>query len=478
MNQRRLSIAVLLADLVWSALAMGAALALPYGMGRSPAGMSFAVGALPLLEVTWVSWAFFSALWPLDGFRGGWQLSAVVSQLLLAVGGLMLILWSYGYLIRSYVSPQLLLEFAPLLFAGFVALRVAFYLCLRVGAKSAWARRVVIVGSGGLVRELAGKIQKHPEMLRHVIGFLAQDNGTVDSHSSLTRLGQGGSSNALRVVDMLSELHVDELILALPGGLCSDLLAITRLCRDRGIRVSVVPQLYELYLSRSQLIDLDGLPILQLAKPGLSRVGRWGKRGLDLCLGSLLALVSVPLLLPLAVALHLRRGKAFRWEKRCGIGGKPFAMLRLNVERTGDCCSRFELVLRDLSLSELPQLWNVLRGQMSLVGPRPESWQRVCRYSEWQQQRLAVKPGITGLAQVQGLREQSSSEEKARFDLQYLLRCSPWTDLSLLLQTLWTLAARSRARANTRANLEGDEAPAEAVASEWNRRVLKNAYRA
>jgi lipopolysaccharide/colanic/teichoic acid biosynthesis glycosyltransferase len=99
-------------------------------------------------------------------------------------------------------------------------------------------------------------------------------------------------------------------------------------------------------------------------------------------------------------------------------------------------------MLEKLSLTELPQLWNTVRGEMSLVGPRPESPQRVQRYSEWQRQRLTVKPGITGLAQVHGLREQHSSEEKARFDLQYLLNPSPLSDISLLLQTIWTLAIR------------------------------------
>jgi lipopolysaccharide/colanic/teichoic acid biosynthesis glycosyltransferase len=99
-------------------------------------------------------------------------------------------------------------------------------------------------------------------------------------------------------------------------------------------------------------------------------------------------------------------------------------------------------MLENMSLTELPQLWNVLRGEMSLVGPRPESPDRVTRYSEWQQQRLSIKPGMTGLAQVHGLRDQNSSEEKTRFDLQYILNPSAVADVSILLQTLWTLAVR------------------------------------
>src|SRR5205807_8812152 len=99
-------------------------------------------------------------------------------------------------------------------------------------------------------------------------------------------------------------------------------------------------------------------------------------------------------------------------------------------------------LLQRLSITELPQLLNVLKGEMSLVGPRPESRDRVDHYTEWERQRLTVKPGITGLAQVHGLREQHSSEEKCRFDLQYLLKPSPLMDLSLLLQTSWTLITR------------------------------------
>ena len=117
-------------------------------------------------------------------------------------------------------------------------------------------------------------------------------------------------------------------------------------------------------------------------------------------------------------------------------------MLRLNVDRHATEMTGFERLLQQLSITELPQLLNVLRGDMSLVGPRPESPERVRHYTEWEQQRLSVNPGITGLAQVYGLREQHSSEEKTRFDLQYLLHPSPLTDLSLLLQTLWTLVIR------------------------------------
>jgi lipopolysaccharide/colanic/teichoic acid biosynthesis glycosyltransferase len=145
---------------------------------------------------------------------------------------------------------------------------------------------------------------------------------------------------------------------------------------------------------------------------------------------------------PAALVLKGRKGKAFRSELRCGQGGKTFWMYRLNSERHGTELPAHESFMQRCSLTELPQLVNVLRGEMSLVGPRPEGPERTRHYSDWNQQRLGVKPGMTGLAQVHGLRDQNSSEEKTRYDLQYILHRSPFQDISLLLQTLWTITPR------------------------------------
>jgi lipopolysaccharide/colanic/teichoic acid biosynthesis glycosyltransferase len=143
-----------------------------------------------------------------------------------------------------------------------------------------------------------------------------------------------------------------------------------------------------------------------------------------------------------ALALYRKKGAAFRREIRCGKDGIPFWMCRLNIDRDSANLDNYERVLSRFSLTELPQLWNVLKGQMSLVGPRPEPPERVKHYSMWQSQRLTVTPGLTGLAQVNGLREEHSSQEKAHFDLQYISHCSVFLDLSLLLQTGWALFAR------------------------------------
>jgi lipopolysaccharide/colanic/teichoic acid biosynthesis glycosyltransferase len=163
---------------------------------------------------------------------------------------------------------------------------------------------------------------------------------------------------------------------------------------------------------------------------------------MDIVLSSAILLLILPILAVAAFVVRSRKGWAFRSELRCGKDGLPFGMYRLNVERHSTSPERYERLFVRWSLTELPQLWNVLRGDMSLVGPRPESPERVKYYSEWQRQRLKFHAGVTGLAQVHGLRDQHPSEDKARFDLQYIFNWSPLLDLSLILQTVWTLLFR------------------------------------
>jgi lipopolysaccharide/colanic/teichoic acid biosynthesis glycosyltransferase len=213
-------------------------------------------------------------------------------------------------------------------------------------------------------------------------------------------------------------------------------------CRKAGIQIYAVPQWYDLYVSKAELVDIDGLPLLSLSEHNSSTLDLTLKRGIDVLLSvGILTLLS-PLLAFAAFIVHRKKGRAFRTELRCGKNGVAFGMWRLNVDRHATNPPLYERLLVRWSLTELPQLWNVLRAEMSLVGPRPESAERIKYYSEWQRQRLRVRPGVTGLAQVHGLREQHASEEKARFDLQYIFHWSPLWDLTLILQTVWTLLFR------------------------------------
>ncbi len=428
---------ILLADLAWSVVAWLGADALRYGAFWKAADRSSTYGLLPFLAVTIIIWMLLSAWMKLDCFRGGWHFPAVFSRLFLAVFCLMCVLLSGGYLAREYVSRLALTYFGVLLFGGFVGIRYVGRLLLLARSRGGKVRRVVIVGANRVARELALKIKRHPEMMCDVVGFLCpEDDGNLSCQEATT-------VPALGVADLLAGQQISDLILALPRPSLPEILNLVARCRERGINLSFVPQPYELYLSRPALLDVDGIPVLELREVFASDFFFRCKRFIDIVVAAVMSVVALPVLLPAAIGLRWTKGRAFRWERRCGQHAKVFFMLRLNVERHSANLPRFERLLENMSLTELPQLWNVLRGEMSLVGPRPESSARVQRYSEWQQRRLSIKPGMTGLAQVHGLRDQTPSEEKARFDLQYILNPSATADISILLQTLWTLTIRS-----------------------------------
>jgi len=430
--------AILLADLGWIAIGMGLAYLLRYGWVWNGPDEGSVLTFVPHLVVTLGLWLLFSSWRELDGFRGGWYYPAIFSQLLVAISLLIITLLAVAYLRREYVSRLVLGYFGLLLFVGFVLIRYGVRVHLKSLHRAGAVRRIVIVGSGPIARELAAKIARHPEMLCRVVGFLCPVGVGMDSLSLST---DTVSTRTLGVIDVLRPHNVDEIILALPKPGHPEVLDLAARCRSYGITVSLVPHPYELYLCRTQLLDLDGLPVLRLQDATTVSEPPW-QRTMDLAMGMLLAPFAIPVVLLGAMLLKCRKGRAFCRELRCGKQGEPFWAYRLNSERFASNLPRYELVLQHLSVTEVPQLWNVFRGDMSLVGPRPESPDKVKHYSDWQRQRLNVKPGITGLAQVHGLRDQHSSEDKTRFDLQYMLSRSLFMDISLLLQTLWTLAGR------------------------------------
>jgi lipopolysaccharide/colanic/teichoic acid biosynthesis glycosyltransferase len=403
-------------------------------------GVSFLTFVPPFL-IALALWILIFSSMQLDGFRRGWDLSAILSQLFLAVCLLMMVLMAGGYLLRVFISRLTLAYFSLLLFSGFLFIRCLAHTALSSKYFAKGLRRVLIVGNGPVAREMAEKIEQHPELLSTVVGFLYFADTPLDRR--IATVPQGTTTvRTLGVVDLIRAKQIDDVIITFSDAGNPELTNLASQCRREGIGVSVVPHPYELYLSRPQLFEIGGLPVLQLSETRTKATSVLLKRGLDVILGSLLLMVSAPVVAIGALAFVGKKGGPFTRELRCGQFGKHFWMYRLNSDRDSAVLSRYERILQQLSITEIPQLWNVFRGDMSLVGPRPESPERAKHYSEWQRQRLKVVPGITGLAQVRGLRQQHSSEEKTRFDLQYLMHASLFLDISLVLQTLWTLIGR------------------------------------
>jgi lipopolysaccharide/colanic/teichoic acid biosynthesis glycosyltransferase len=479
MKPEQLRNRILAADLGWIPVALAAEQALCSGLHcrQLPLGPS---NFVVYVGCTVFAWVLLSENLHLDGFRGGWRLPALTSRLLLAVALLMVLLLAVENVSERYVGRLTLSVFSLFLLMGFLGIRWFAVRSVLQRYHNGEVRRVVILGSDRLATELAAKFQHHPELLCRVIGFLCPGAEMPVARPSRTTPAGPATVSTMEVVGLLRRHQVDELVMAHPAA-SNEILNLVALCREQAIRVSLVPQPYELYLSRPSLLDLGGLPLLQIGEMPAPSAGM-GKRVLDLAVGSVLALATLPIVLACAAALRASTGRAFRWETRVGWCGAQFAMLRLNVDRNPPNGSRFERMLDRLSLAELPQFWNVFRAEMSLVGPRPEGPERAHRYSAWQKQRLTVKPGMTGLAQVHGLREEHTSEDKTRHDLQYMLHPSLLRDLSLLIETIWTLLLRLiKLPRRTRAAGSSDSAVLQSISfspsTQISPEILQHAHR-
>jgi lipopolysaccharide/colanic/teichoic acid biosynthesis glycosyltransferase len=389
-----------------------------------------------------VAWTFLYFEMSLDGFKGGWHFPTIVSKLFVAVSLLMIVLLAAAFVTQHFYSRLVLFYFAIAYLPGLVAGRYLVRFLITSELRNVAARRCVILGHGPVARELASKIASHPEIPFQVAGFLFPGDPDISNGFASSLEGPFTSVKTLQVLDLLARQKIAKLIIAMPQPDSAEIRKLIAGCRLASIQVFLVPHWYDLYVSKAELLELDGLPLLSIQEPNRPTVRLDIKRTVDFVLSLGILLFASPILGLAALVVHRKKGKAFRTETRCGRDGTPFEMFRLNVDRHATNPERYERLFVRWSLTELPQMWNVLRGDMSLVGPRPESAERVKYYSDWQRQRLKVRAGVTGLAQVHGLREQHSSEEKARFDLQYIFNWSPFLDLSLIVQTVWTVLIR------------------------------------
>jgi lipopolysaccharide/colanic/teichoic acid biosynthesis glycosyltransferase len=435
---------ILTADLLWLLAALALGVYVRYAGTKEPLDFTahLRVYSVMILAAA-VAWIFLYFRMTLDGFKGGWRLFAILSQIIVAVSLLMIVLLAFSFLAQNYYSRLVLLYFALFFFLGLVGLRCIVRFLVTSKLRNVADDRCVILGHGPIAKELASKIAAHPELPFQIVGFLfpAESEGFNGFTNSL---GTPPSTavKTLQVLDLLVKQRIQKLIIAMPESHGAEIRKLISGCRTASIQVHLVPQWYDLYLSKAELLEIDGLPLLSLQERNPLAISFALKRTMDFIVGLGILFVVSPILVAAAVVVYSRKGKAFRTELRCGKGGIPFRMFRLNVDRHAARPEGYEKLLVRWSVTELPQLWNVLKGDMSLVGPRPEAPDRVKYYSDWQRQRLKVHAGVTGLAQVHGLRDQHSSEEKAHFDLQYIFNWHPLLDLSLMLQTVWTLLFR------------------------------------
>lgn len=369
------------------------------------------------------------------------------------IGGLLF--WLY-----SRTSPMGRMDFAQTLTFGLGV--VAFVATARfatrlvagalIGVESA-----VLIGGGRMAEVFAGKLAAHPEYRLRVIGMLGIEGDSRGAGPGVPVLGGTDDLKQLAVGHGVSRVIITPQ--DLDDGVLEEIL---RRCRALSLKVSILPTLSDVLGPAVEIDDVEGVTVLGINPPWLPRSSRAVKRAMDVGVASVLLILSAPVMLVVAIGIKLdSRGPVFFAQERVGRRGDRFRVFKFRTmvidaeERRAALLAqstdpnwlflkhdprvtRIGRHLRHLSLDELPQLWNVIRGEMSMVGPRPLIPAEDERVQGWTRGRLDLTPGITGYWQVLG-RTRIPFDEMVKLDYLYVMNWSLWKDVRLMLRTLPTV---------------------------------------
>ena len=357
----------------------------------------------------------------------------------------------------DFVSRWFLVLFGAVNFLFLATEKTALRLISRwVRARGFNFRTALIVGTGPKASQFADFLEAHPHWGFRVLGYLDDDNGgEIGLRGRWPCLGGIRDMEAILVREV-----VDEVIFVIEKGKLGEYEEALLAAERHGVRAHVSLDIFPHVLARPVLEELDGIPLLSFTTTPSNPVELVAKRAIDLALSLILFLVTLPIQIASALAILVTSGRpVFFRQVRCGLNGRTFTLLKFRTmkpgaeERLSEISHLNEMtgpvfkakrdprltpvgwILRRLSIDELPQLWNVIVGDMSLVGPRPPLPDEVSRYEPWQRRRLSMKPGLTCLWQVSG-RSELDFDRWMALDLKYIDTWSPLLDLKILLKTV------------------------------------------
>jgi exopolysaccharide biosynthesis polyprenyl glycosylphosphotransferase len=351
-------------------------------------------------------------------------------------------------LYRDLEYPRLLLVLVWLFTLLFVALGRLMHGMLRSLAYArGWGElRVLIVGAGEAGNLILEKIRSSPRLGYRPVAFL--DDDLV----GMKVLGLPVVGRPEDLGETVRSLRIDEVIVALPDAPHQQILSIVSKCEDGGVSIKVFPDVFQIMAAEVNIGDLSGLPLLAMRDVALRGWRLSLKRAVDIILSGIFLVLASPFMLLIALLVKLDSpGPAIFIQPRMGLDAKPFPIfkfrsMRSDAEKDGPGwttkddprVTRLGRFLRRTSLDEFPQFINVFLGHMSLVGPRPEQPAFVEQFRELvprYMERHREKAGITGWAQVNGLRGDTSISERTKYDLYYIENWSLWFDFKILLLT-------------------------------------------
>lgn len=319
--------------------------------------------------------------------------------------------------------------------------------------KGIGAKRTIIVGSQEMGGNLYHRLSGQPQMGYQIVKFICVNGEEKDGNSW---------ENLDFLPKIIEKERIDLVLVALPLAYHKKISGIILDCDHLNVEFQIAPDLLELMAVKAQIVSVDRTPFISLGRTPLEGWNRFVKSSFDLTCSTLGLIILSPVFLIISLIIKLNSpGPAFYRQERLGRDGKKFLMIKFrsmyidsekdgpkNTSRQDPRRTKVGIILRKLSLDELPQLINVFKGEMSLVGPRPERPIFVDKFREDIPRyfmRHKVKSGITGWAQVNGLRGDTSLEERTKYDLFYVENWSLGFDIKIILMTLRTLFRQKNA---------------------------------
>ncbi len=408
-----------------------------------------------------IIWNIFFVIFSVHVPEKSYRLLVEIERLLAACFFSMLVLAGVLYFSYREISRLLIVYFFLLSTALMLGWRLAARMLSRLFPPNTRLRPrpVIIVGSSEIALQAAEHIQEYAWSGLDLRGLV--DDPPLKAEISLPILG---SLADLRRI--ILEQNIEEVVIALRDQSYDKMNSIVAILQELPVRVRVVPCYFSLALFRATVEDFGGMPLINLRDPALTWGQRLIKRIFDLVVGSLIGLCSLPVIALVAVAIKLDSpGPILFKQQRIGENGRPFTMYKfrsmyvdaearlkevIHQDGNGNTLykspddprvTRVGRFIRRTSLDELPQLINVLRGEMSLVGPRPELPWLVDKYQSWQRKRFAVPQGITGWWQVNG-RSNKPMHLNTEDDLFYIQNYSILLDILILWKTVTAVLKR------------------------------------
>jgi len=336
-----------------------------------------------------------------------------------------------------------------------IGLRFAYWIR---GRRRMSQRKVIIIGTGDLAYQMHNAVKTYEWAGLLPLGLIALHEGAANAPLVI------GQLDALET--LISACEIREVVIAIERDTPADLPTLIQRLQTLAVNIRIVPQYTDLAFLRVQIEDFGGMPLLTLKEPILTPMQRLTKRLFDVTVSLLVLLLASPIMAVIAALIRWDSpGRILFKQQRIGENGKPFTMYKFRTMIDGaewlqETVARYDehgrLIykhpddprithvgqwLRNLSLDELPQLFNVLRGEMSLVGPRPELPERVAEYATWQRKRFEVPQGMTGWWQISG-RADKPMYFATEDDLYYIRNYSIWMDIRILWRTLWVVLSR------------------------------------